>query len=345
MPVKNSARLEELDALRGIAAVSVLLFHCAYLFGKNSFYKWGVTGVDLFFIISGFVIFLTLKKTGSWKEFVINRFTRLYPTYWACVTVTSLAILLSHPFTGIALSPKQYIVNLTMFQYYFKVPDLDSPYWTLIIEMLFYISILGVYLLKQLDKITTIGYLVLVFILADEFVLKFYFLRTAFPLINHFPLFFAGILFYKIKFEKEGVKGYAGIALCFIITLLLFDNGGKSKNFLQLYEYCYAVAAYFLLWIMYVNNKLGLIVSPVTLFLGKISYSLYLIHQFICLKILLPWFTQTLSLPLWIAVVMAVGFCIFIAALITDKIEKPAMKKMRSYLRKIFLAYESKSPH
>ena len=84
-------RLLELDALRGIAALMVVLFH--FTMDRPEMYygfKYGVTGVDFFFIISGFVIFLTLSSTKNWKDFVVSRFSRLYPTYWTVVTFTAL---------------------------------------------------------------------------------------------------------------------------------------------------------------------------------------------------------------------------------------------------------------
>ena len=57
-------RLLELDALRGIAAMMVVLFHLTMNTAIEKFgFRYGVTGVDLFFIISGFVIFLTLNKS------------------------------------------------------------------------------------------------------------------------------------------------------------------------------------------------------------------------------------------------------------------------------------------
>lgn len=78
-----------LDALRGIAAVLVVLFHLKMDTGNPDYgLHLGMTGVDLFFLISGFVIFMTLRKTSSSNDFVISRFIRLYPTYWACVSFT-----------------------------------------------------------------------------------------------------------------------------------------------------------------------------------------------------------------------------------------------------------------
>ena len=86
----------ELDALRGIAAFSVVLFH--YTARYDSIYghsnrllfkfNYGHLGVNLFFIISGFVIFMTLDRTKSVIDFVVARFSRLYPAYWTALALT-----------------------------------------------------------------------------------------------------------------------------------------------------------------------------------------------------------------------------------------------------------------
>ena len=67
-------RYQELDALRGIAALFVVLFHFTLNRPEAEYgLKLGVTGVDLFFIISGFVIFMSLTNINSSKEFIVNR--------------------------------------------------------------------------------------------------------------------------------------------------------------------------------------------------------------------------------------------------------------------------------
>ena len=96
-------RLKQFDALRGIAAISVCFFHIVkYLklevtyFGK--IFQFGYMGVDLFFIISGFVIYMSLKNTKCIKEFWISRFTRLYPTYWfSCLFTTTILFVFNDP--------------------------------------------------------------------------------------------------------------------------------------------------------------------------------------------------------------------------------------------------------
>src|SRR5262245_16693709 len=83
----QSSRLRELDALRGVAALFVMFYHFSMdRTGFERYLSFGTTGVDLFFIISGFVIFMSLEKVSDSREFIINRISRLYPTYWAAVT-------------------------------------------------------------------------------------------------------------------------------------------------------------------------------------------------------------------------------------------------------------------
>ena len=124
-------RILELDALRGIAVLAVVFFHMTMGREEAKYgFKLGVTGVDLFFIISGFVILLTLEKTKNWRSFLISRFSRLYPAYWICVTFTTilglLASMLTHKPVPEGLLVK-YIANMTMLQLYLRQADIDGP--------------------------------------------------------------------------------------------------------------------------------------------------------------------------------------------------------------------------
>jgi len=93
-------RLRGLDALRGIAALAVCLFHYTYSFPRvtgraldvNFVASAGHYGVDLFFIISGFVIFMTLEKNRSVYDFIDARIARIYPAFWAALLI-AVAVL------------------------------------------------------------------------------------------------------------------------------------------------------------------------------------------------------------------------------------------------------------
>jgi len=135
--------------MRGIAALLVVLFHLTLSAPEAHYgFELGVTGVDLFFIISGFVILMTVQKAKHWTDFVVSRISRIYPTYWACVTFTAILLLLTQHSPWLWFIWK-YGINMTMFQVYLHVPDIDGPYWTMIIEMLFYIFMLGLLVTKK----------------------------------------------------------------------------------------------------------------------------------------------------------------------------------------------------
>jgi len=337
----QSKRIFELDALRGIAALLVVLFHFTMGRKEREYgFKFGVTGVDLFFLISGFVILLTLEKTRTWKEFVVNRFSRLYPTYWACVTITTLALLIHIGFTGYPLFKvlPDYLANLTMFQLYFRRGDIDGTYWTMIVEMLFYIYMLLFFVFKQLKHIELISILFfpLIFIYSSSYIQTHFEFWTfaisiRLPLINHFPLFVAGIIFYKMKFDGQNLKRYIFLAICFICQLTLFKAGGRSHYYLSIYQYVPVLLVYFLVFYLYIINKLRFIVNKTTVFLGNISFSLYLIHQRISNEILMPFFTKYVDF--WTACLISLLIVIVMAALINKMIEKPLMNYIRKGYR------------
>jgi len=346
--LKEKLRYQELDALRGIAAIMVVLFHFTLNMPEAKFgFKYGVTGVDLFFIISGFVIFESINNSKSAYEFIVNRLSRLFPTYWVCVTITFILscfvqFFWQHkPISGISII--NYFSNLSMFQYYLNVQDLDNSYWTMIIEMLFYIFIVTILKLKLIKYIVLIGSLMLVFCVIYSLVLypHYYNLFLLFykflPLINHFPLFFGGIIFHKIITEKRTkmlMQYYVLLALTFIIALPLFNVGGRDRIQINFKEYEAILAIYYALFILFVNAKLKFIVNKFTLFFGKISYSLYLFHQYFSVIILLPIFMYKFHYSFLLSSILSFIIVTIIATIINTYIEIPFGVSMKKRLLK-----------
>lgn len=338
-------RFKELDALRGIAALMVVLFH--FTMGKPEAtlgFKLGTTGVDLFFVISGFVIYMSVNKAKTSLDFVINRISRLYPTYWACVTVTFIVIAINSYNKNGGLDQidlKSYLGNMTMFQFYLGIKDLDNPYWTMIIEMIFYIVIVFLLHFKILKHLNAIGIvscaLVVVMTLfwgdvhAVKVIIRFI------PLTQFIPLFFAGTIFYKIyTHHKKLLQNYVIVIFCLISQILLFQYSGRSRTYINQTEYAIMLLIYFTLFSLFVNNKLSFIVSKWTLFLGKISFALYLIHQYISIRFIIPFLTDKLQVNFWIAAfLVALPIVIILASLITYYIEIPMSKRMKEKLRKV----------
>src|SRR5689334_8689300 len=144
--MNNRTRFPELDLVRFLAACGVMLFHYTYLGPQNhswpgsfpflgQIFKYGYLGVDVFFILSGFVILLTAYDKDA-ITFTAARFVRLYPAYWICVTLTALAILLTGTHHN-AVTLWQYLANLTMVHGFAGIRDVSGVYWTLAVELQF----------------------------------------------------------------------------------------------------------------------------------------------------------------------------------------------------------------
>ena len=151
---RGDGRLAELDLLRFIAALAVVAFHYLVAFAS----VWGdrpaelfpalapvaglgILGVELFFIISGFVILMTVWGRGL-SGFARSRLVRLYPAYWLSLA----AVAAVYGLTGAKaldpkLSPGEYLLNASMFQRLFKVTDASGVYWSLWAELRFYLLI------------------------------------------------------------------------------------------------------------------------------------------------------------------------------------------------------------
>ena len=331
MAVTNQNRILELDALRGIAAISVVVFH--YTLGNVFEFNQGGTGVDLFFIISGFVISLTLANTRSWKDFLVNRFSRLFPTYWAIVCFTTIIRILN----GDSITVSRFLTNLTMVQRLFKVDDIDWVYWTLYVELFFYAFMLLLFVSKTYKYVEIIGFSFLILItlfhipFVSENYPKYYReLNFKFPLVVYFPMFFSGILFYKMYFEKQTLLRYLLILMCFAIEISIFKVDIRPVFNLSKLEYSVMLFIWFSLFTLYINNKLGFLANKVTLFLGAISFSIYLVHQYLGLYIVLPLFGNKLLLPPVIGISIAVIFICLLSYIIMRYVEKPSMNFVRN---------------
>lgn len=145
------SRLEFLDALRGLAALAVVIEH----FSEQAFpsfatftlerFRLGEFGVTLFFLCSGFIIPASLERRGSLRDFWTGRFFRLFPLYWSCLA----AILLMHAggiYRGLSGDYVHHWVrysaaNLTMVQDFLGVPLAMGQSWSLAYEMVFYLTV------------------------------------------------------------------------------------------------------------------------------------------------------------------------------------------------------------
>ncbi|MBK8444799.1 MAG: acyltransferase [Sphingobacteriales bacterium] len=346
-------RILELDALRGIVALLIVAFHFM-MFRPEISADWGMLTVcvDILFMVSGFVISMTVHRSRSWKDFVWNRFSKLYPAYWVSVTFTTVLIIYKsvakaepHLVQQIGI---RYWANMTMLQYYFNIPSIDDPYWTLIIELNFYLlmGLMQGLLPSKVARVVPFILLICSFLYAFDGVAHHHFLRHIpqwFPLLHYFPLFLAGIILYRIQFEGGGTwQRWFWLASTYFCQGMMFENCYRNTMFLSNAQYWVALGAAYGLLILFVRQHLKFIVMPATLWAGKISYSLYLSHQFLGISLLIPGMMKYLHLNFWTAAGISFAIALAVGYLINICVETPFLQKLR---RIYYLKASLSKPH
>ena len=336
--VAARGRLASLDALRGIAAVSVMLLHFTTDFHRDfkpsqiSFFSWpyGAYGVHLFFLISGFVILMTAEKSKRPSDFVVSRFSRLYPPYWAALILTTV-LLLAVPTIGV-LDPghllRRALINVTMLQSWGGFGNVDTVYWTLQIEMSFYLILLVLIWRKAVPYSLLVMTGLVVLALIDHLFVprpwsEPYARLRQLLFLEHAYLFTAGMVFYKMR---EGFKlRYLFIlllcAMCPAVAAYPPNNPPQDT--------CIAVTLGLVVYLA-TSGRVNWIACRPLLYLGGISYSLYLTHH---------WLGQTFldRADKWgmnpnAALLAGITLCLVTASLMTYLVERPSLRWLRQRL-------------
>lgn len=331
---KPLSRLRELDALRGLAALGVLVFHYTTrydnLYGypqRVADFRWGEYGVQLFFIISGFVIFMSLERVRSPWDFIVSRASRLYPVYWAAVIFT-FAITATFGLPGLENHWWEALVNLMMLQRLFGVPHVDDVYWTLTVELAFYALMWIALVSGQLKRIELWGTFWLALMLSYETLQRTTNFALPGPaanflLLEHGNLFFAGILFYRVF--KGTASRYVPLLIGICLTLQFYVTA---------LELGLVTSGFFVTFIFFLKGWLKVLVIPPLLFLGSISYSLYVLHQNVGYVVMRELYALEVTLPAWFILGVPVLFSLVLAAIFTFYIERPALEAIRNRYRK-----------
>ena len=299
---RGEQRLTFLDGLRGVAISLVFAYHIGgvgpafYLPGGSRYagfpiVQHGWIGVYLFFLISGFVIFKTIKRCTSLPDFLLRRWTRLFPAMlFATVLLFSLDRSLHLPgrFSSPNLRdtlPGLLFISNSVLQAVLRVPmlSLDDTFWTLYVEASFYLIFGTLYF--RLGERRAIGGLIAIFV-AVETVLTL--VRaglvpgTASRLLapaewlglQYFGWFASGILFFKAwdtrnrrTFVAALAMGLLAVAMLHVAALTLLQNA-MAGSMLLLFAAALTVAP-----------LQSLLATRPLLFVGGISYPLYLVHS------------------------------------------------------------------
>lgn len=338
-------RLAFIDTLRGIAVLSVLVQHVfevivekhptgAYywpihdLFGY--YMNFGRFGVVLFFFVSGFVIPFSFPDSATpVRDFTISRFFRLYPAYWTSLVV---GLVVMYLLDSKVYPLGQVVANVTMFQTFVNVPNLWVFYWTLAIELLFYVGCTILFAMGLLNRRFTAVSIVVAAALVGTTAALFVENRTVSSVMEvglNLSAMFLG------KIIRDTVIGgklrWSHVTICtlmyaiFAITLSDRRFGGVyHENFFYSYSIGSAYVCAALVFIGFAVFGERMAWRPMA-FVGVISYSVYLMSPFVIVFIhRLVWFGDgPLGWSIFLVVILALS--ILVSWITFAFIEKPSI--------------------
>jgi peptidoglycan/LPS O-acetylase OafA/YrhL len=151
----TAARLAWLDALRGIGALAVVAEHLLPWFLPTLRPYWfslGVYGILVFFLVSGYIIPTSLERHGDVRAFWISRLFRLYPLYLSVIALV-LALAWWVPVRGeVPRDGSAVAAHATMLLDVVSVGGVADTMWTLSYEMVFYLMVTALFLVKAHDR-------------------------------------------------------------------------------------------------------------------------------------------------------------------------------------------------
>ncbi|MCA1629093.1 MAG: acyltransferase [Acidobacteria bacterium] len=264
-------RVSGVDSLRGIAAFSVVWFHATYLNtllpdgALKSSGHFGWLGVEVFFVISGFIIPYSMHAAGyaisHYPSFLAKRITRLDPPYLLSIALTlalTFLVNLKPGYTGepFRIDPLGLILHLGYLNAFLGREWVNPIYWTLAIEFQYYLIVgLAFPLMSSGRRSVRLAFF-------GSAIMLSLCIRSGNMIFVYAPIFLIGVALFE--FHAKIVKGNEAIMLigaCALAAALSLDIRYSAAGLL-------AVAAIRFLRLDYAPLK----------FLGLVSYSLYLIH-------------------------------------------------------------------
>ncbi|MDY0883102.1 acyltransferase family protein [Dongia soli] len=323
-----SHRIDILDGLRAVAIMAVLLYHYfvkfadpggpdpypyAAAYAGVSIAKYGFMGVQLFFVVSGFVIAMTLARCTTISEFYLRRFARLWPPLLVCAIITFAALnVIDTNFAQqrrammLDLIPSLTLTSPKIWLWLnHNIRYVDGAYWSLFVEARFYIYAAIIYRWSAKGKflrnyiifsMTAVAIATLYrALLQDD---RWYLIIDGLFYPAHTLWFAAGILFYEVWTGHIRLKKAIGLlTLGFVPLVYMLRTFHPDISVVPL-----ATMSLIILLLFVVFSVRPEWLAPLrfraVLWMGTISYSVYLLHQNVGLGLIslipqrLPWWMQ-----------------------------------------------------
>lgn len=293
-------KLKYIDVLRGLAILGVLMVHCSH-YGNNNYFPTkfssivdnGAMGVQLFYIASAFTLFLSMdrkfytEKTPI-KNFFIRRFFRIAPMYYIGICY----FLFQDGFGGrfwlgdaTNITVGNILANI-FFVHGFNPYWLNSVVpggWSIAIEMLFYCLVPFLFI-KIKNTQQAFGFLIISLVLRmilSYFLNKIHIISSDwlwdnylfFYLPNQLPIFALGILLYFIIRDNYKLSISPSLTILISLILILQFNGIHLLPLHVLFGIAFVIFG-----IGLSKSESNILINPILIHIGKISFSMYLVH-------------------------------------------------------------------
>ena len=341
--VELQTRDRAIDAGRGVAILAVMVFHYFVrwappfsgtdVYGYDARYpavlEIGRYGVHIFFVISGLVITMTMLRSQDAADFAVRRFARLYPAFLIAALMTFALMRLAGP-PSFRIGAFDLIANLPIVADDLGRPFVDVAYWSLSVEVKFYTLVALCFLLLRTRfwaGLILIGF-------GGAVVGHFWPAARGFLIVLYMPLFLLGTsAWYAIEQRDRGAALWTGGAGLLLYALNARTFGTVAGHSWPPHLFILGTSG-LMLTLFALKIEYGL--APLA-WVGRISYSLYLVHQRI--GVVLIGYLKSVHLPDWIAIGAAFAFSIGLASVMFYRLELPAQRAIRR-------AWQSRgSPH
>lgn len=279
---EDRSNLALLQILRALAAISVVYYHAAPQ------PRFGSFGVDIFFVISGFVMGMLVINLQSSGVFIIKRLARIVPLYW---TITTIVLILTLIKPDLLNSTQFSIINYLkslLFIPYFKNNGLIQPLlgvgWTLNYEMFFYVVIWFSFLITRKFCIYLSSALIaLIYIIfgnwiCNELLNRFFGNSQIFEFILGL-IAFSGYNHNLVNKNMKTINIFIILAIYVCMIYVEIQGINNERIFL------YGLLSFVIVLLATSSEKQGLKINNLPakflITIGDASYSIYLTHTFV----------------------------------------------------------------
>ncbi|MBI3382744.1 MAG: acyltransferase [Aquabacterium sp.] len=333
-----SSRYHQIDLLRSVACVMVVAFHYLYRghlggwipfdqpLALQSVVKFGYLGVPLFFSISGFVIFLSAQKASA-RAFVASRAARLYPAFWMAIILTTLVVRLGGDAT-LMVPWRDVLINFTMLTHWFGADYVDWAYWSLAVELHFYILI---WLLLRFNALQHIVVVMAVWL----FISLVNWIRPMYPVdfvleARWAPFFCLGICSYLMRGGNRSVGVHALFFMASALSLAYIYSQAAHMSEFDRMDVWVAVligsAVPLLFWLIS-RQQFELAGGSVLWWAGALTYPVYLLHEYIGYVLIKQFYGMGIAPILCSGLVFVL--VLFLAYLVHVRVERPLSAVIR----------------